>query len=185
MTGAANSEQEGAREAAPFVLPAPLRWLDRIEEWISVAFLSMVLIAVSTQVVARYVFAAPLFWGDELARYSYVWMSFAAAAFVTGRRSHVTIGLLDNRLTSRQLRLLECLAQAIVALTCLCLVVFSYSWLLKTAGPKSSALRMPMIYLYGGAWVAFGLMALHSLVTLYYVAIGRAPALPAASDSYE
>ncbi|MBR9839303.1 MAG: TRAP transporter small permease [Salipiger thiooxidans] len=184
MSGSVQTE-EGARDSAPFVLPAPLRWLDRIEEWISVGFLSLVLIAVSTQVIARYVFAAPLFWGDELARYSYVWMSFAAAAFITGRRSHVTIGLFDGKLSARHLRALECLAQVIVAITCLCVVVFSYSWLMKTAGPKSSALRMPMIYLYGGAWIAFGLMALHSLVTAFYVATGRMPALPPAGDTYE
>ena len=176
----------GAQETAPrSALPTPLIWLDRAEEWLSIGLLVVVLGAVFMQVVARYVFQAPLFWGDELARYSYVWMAFAAGAFVTGRRQHVRIGLLDNLLSPRNLRILECAAQLTIALTCLAVVVYSYEWLLKSARPKSSALRVPMIFLYGGVWLSFALMSLHSLVNLFYVATGRAPTNPPDGELHE
>lgn len=174
----------GAPAAPPDLVPA-LKWLDRIEEWASVLLLSIVLLAVLTQVVARYVFQAPLFWGDELARYSYVWMAFLAGAFVTGRRSHVTVGLLDGFLSPKHLRLLETLAQSIVALTCMAVVVYSFDWLLKTARPQSPALRVPMIWLYGGVWLSFALMTLHSLLNLAFVATGRIPAVPPLAETFE
>ncbi|WOI57834.1 TRAP transporter small permease [Palleronia sp. LCG004] len=182
--GSAPREQDAAG-AASTEMPWALRWLDRLEEGISVVCLAIVLGAVSMQVIARYVFQAPLFWGDELARYSYVWMTFAAATFVTGRRSHVTIGLFDARLPERWLRLMEAFAQLIVAITCICLVVFSYSWLQRTAVPRSSALRMPMIYLYGSVWLAFGIMALHSLLHVFYVLSGRVAPVPPGVDAHE
>ncbi len=185
MTGTSSPKTGGVQFAAPFSLPAPMRWLDKLEEVISVALLIVVLVAVFTQVVARYVFQAPLFWGDELARYCYVWMTFCAGTFITGRRSHITIGMLDKRLSTKALRVVECFAMLIVAFSCIALIYFSYPWLLKTIRPKSSALRMPMVFLYGGVWLAFGVMALHSLVNFYYVAIGRAPVLPEASETFE
>lgn len=165
---------EEAPSEVPSYLPAPLRWLDKLEEVASVLLLVVVLGAVSTQVIARYVFQAPLFWGDELARYSYVWLAFFAAAFTSGRKAHVIVGVLDNVLSPKHLRWLECFAQLLVSITCLALVVYSYEWLQRTARPKSPALRLPMIWLYGGVWLAFALMAFHSLVNFFYVVTGKA-----------
>lgn len=165
---------EEAPPEVPSYLPAPLKWLDKIEEIISVVLLVVVLGAVSMQVIARYVFQAPLFWGDELARYSYVWLAFFAAAFTTGRNSHVIVGVLDNLLSRKQLKIVECMAQLAVAVACFCLAYYSYDWLLKTARPKSSAMRVPMIWLYSGVWISFALMTFHSLANLYFIATGRA-----------
>jgi len=183
MTELNDLTQGKAQPGALCFLPAPLRWLDRLEELVSVFLLVIVLGAVSTQVIARYVFQAPLFWGDELARYSYVWLAFVGAAFIAGRRAHVTVGVLDNLLSDRALRILESFAQLVVAFTCLALVVYSYEGLLKTARPKSSALRVPMIWLYGGVWVSFALMAFHSFVNFILVATGRVPAKSLIDDS--
>jgi TRAP-type C4-dicarboxylate transport system permease small subunit len=174
MTDVIKVATEEAQIDVPSYLPRPLRWLDRLEEILSVVLLVVVLVAVSTQVIARYVFQAPLFWGDELARYSYVWMAFMAAAFISGRKAHVIVGVLDNVLSPKHLRWLESFAQLVVAIICFALVIYSYDWLLKTARPKSSALRVPMIWLYGGVWLAFALMAFHSLVNFYYVVTGKA-----------
>lgn len=173
----------GGRLGAP--LGRTLRWLDKLEEIASVMLVLVVLITVSGQVVMRYVFHAPFFWGDELARYSYVWMAFIAGALVTGRRTHVRIDLLGKILPPRGLVALECFANLVVAGTCLALVVFSFDWLMGTARPKSPALRMPMIWLYGGVWFSVALMTFHSLVTLICVAAGYAPATPPDGETYE
>lgn len=154
-------------------LTVTLRWLDKFEELVSVLLLLVVLLAVSGQVLARYVFQQPIYWADELARYSYVWLAFVAAVFITGRRQHITIFLLDNVLPERQLRWLASFAQLVVVILCACLAYFAFEWLLKTARPKSSSLRMPMIWLYGGVWLSFVLMALHSFINFWLIFTGR------------
>lgn len=185
MSDRAHLADGRAQQAAPPVLPGPLRWLDRAEEITSVILLSVILIAVSTQVIARYAFQAPLFWGDELARYSYVWLAFIAATFISGRRAHVRVGILDGVLSDRQARILECGAQLVVAGTCLAVVIFSYEWLLKSARPRSSALRLPMIWLYGGVWLSFALIAFHSFVNIFLIWTGRVSHTPSADQSLE
>ncbi|WP_162175124.1 TRAP transporter small permease [Fodinicurvata fenggangensis] len=150
-----------------------LVWLDRAEEFIAVALFGFILTIVFAQVLLRYVFDIPVFWIGELARYSYVWMAFVAGVFVTARRSHVKIDILDYLLGRRWTKLLECFATLCVTVACLVLVVGSWEWLMNTARPKSSALRMPMIYLYGVVWCAFLMMIIHSLINLFLVASGR------------
>lgn len=127
------------------------------------------------QVVARYVFGAPFYWSDELARYTYVWFSFVSAVFVAAQRHHIRVDLLHRFLTPRAGRLLDALAEFIVIGTCAVLVWGSWSWLLSNATPRSSALRLPMIWLYGVVWACFAAMALHNLVNLVRAVIGTTP----------
>lgn len=162
-----------------------LRGLDRIELLIASLLMVNVLVLVFGQVVARYVFAAPFYWADELARYSYVWLAFIGGACIMGRRGHVGIGVIDDLVSPTVLRVIECLSLLIIAATCLIMVVYSYPWLLRTARPTSSALRLPMIFLYGGVWLSFVLMAFHSLVHFILVATGRAPVTPPLQESFE
>lgn len=158
------------------LLSAALRWLDKVEEVGSVLLMVIILVAVAGQVIARYVFQHPIFWADELARYSYVWLAFVAATFITGRRQHITINVLDSVLNERQLRWLASFAQLVVVVLCASLTYFAFEWLLKTARPKSSALRVPMIWLYGGVWISLVLMSLHSFINFVLILTGRVPA---------
>lgn len=169
----ANSSEKVADNNS--LLTVTLRWLDKFEELASVFFMVVVLGAVSVQVIARYVFQQPIYWADELARYSYVWLAFTAAIFITGRRQHITIFLLDSILSERQLRWLASFAHLVIVVLCACLAYFAFEWLLKTARPKSSSLRLPMIWLYGGVWVSFVLMGLHSFINFMLIFTGRVP----------
>lgn len=160
---------------------APKRyWLESVqshvakaEEIFSVFLLVIILSAVSMQVITRYLFSGSIFWGDELARYSYVWMAYFAAAYSSARGQHIVINVIDNLVPRNYLRWVECLAQLIVAAVCFALTYYSFEWLLKSARPKSSAMRVPMIWLYGGVWVAFVLMGLHSVINSILLAQNR------------
>jgi TRAP-type transport system small permease protein len=143
-----------------------LRMLVTLERVASVLLLLAVLSLMSVQVVARYVFNAPFFWTDELARYCYVWLSFVAAVFLTAERDHIGIDLLDRLLSPRILRAVKILAGLIVIAACLLLVIGSWPWLMTTVRPTSSALRMPLVWLYGVVWVSFIMIAFHTAVNL-------------------
>jgi len=149
-----------------------MRALVTLEQVAGVLLLVTILSLVFGQVIARYVFQSPWFWSDELARYAYVWMSFIAAVFVAAGRGHIRIDLINRFLGPRGQRLVEILASLVVVGTCLFLVHGSWDWLMTNIRPRSPALRMPMVWLYGVVWAAFLAMALHSLVDLIRVALG-------------
>ena len=116
-----------------------------VEETVSVLLLAAVLGLMFVQVVARYLFDAPLFWSDELGRYCYVWMSFIAAIALVGRRAHIRIDLINRFFGPRGRRAVEMLATLIVVGTCLFMAQGSWEWLLTNVRPTSPALRMPLL----------------------------------------
>lgn len=73
-----------------------LWWADRALQACAVLlFLGMVGLVIA-QVVARKFFE-PLVWSEELARYLFIWVSFLGWAIASRRRSHVSIGMLVDR----------------------------------------------------------------------------------------
>ena len=60
--------------------------LDRLMTVISGAALAVLVFAVMLQVVARYVFASPPSWTEELARYSMIWAGLTGATMSFKRR---------------------------------------------------------------------------------------------------
>lgn len=159
--------------AEPSLPRRMLRWLITAEKLASTLLLVTIVGLVCAQVGARYLFNRPLFWSDELARYCYVWLSFVAAVTVTAGRTDVTIDLIDRFLGLRGQKVVKVVAGLIVIFTCALLVYGSFQWLMKTALLKSPALGMPMFWLYVVVWGCFIMMALHTLVNLLLLLVGR------------
>lgn len=60
--------------------------LDRVARTLTVTFLCVLVVAVMIQVVARYVFASPPAWTEELARYAMIWAGLMGATMSFKRR---------------------------------------------------------------------------------------------------
>ena len=54
-------------------------------------------LALTVQVVWRYIFNMPLTWSEELARYLYVWMTFFGMGYGVRKATHIRMLLLVNR----------------------------------------------------------------------------------------
>lgn len=71
-------------------------------------FASAVLIVVNA--VGRYVFAAPILWGEEILRYALLWMVFLGAVLVTWDDRHLRMDLLSATLKGRKQILVRALS---------------------------------------------------------------------------
>lgn len=74
-------------------------WINRLEEYACVALLLLMSFVVLAQVIFRYIFAVPLSWTEELARYCLVWLTFIAGAMCIRSNSHFVIDLLLCKLS--------------------------------------------------------------------------------------
>lgn len=140
--------------------------LIQLEKAVSVALLVTILIVTFGQVIARFVLHSPFFWTEELARYSYVWLSFVASIFVIAERSHIAIQLFEQRLSSLTRLVVNCFSTLAVIVACLMITTGAYDWLLATSQGRSAALGIPTNLLYGVVFAAFVGMGVHSLIVL-------------------
>ena len=73
-----------------------------------IIFLFMMMTAVgSYQIITRYFFNRPSTVSEELLTYSFTWMSLLASAYVFGKRDHMRMGFMADKLTGSCRKYLE------------------------------------------------------------------------------
>lgn len=73
--------------------------LSTIEKLFSILVVTLfvgMIVSLSTQVVARYIFNTGFRWTEESARYMMVWMIFAGSVLVSKRDAHVSVNALEE-----------------------------------------------------------------------------------------
>jgi TRAP-type C4-dicarboxylate transport system permease small subunit len=79
-----------------------------------VAIVALQAILLMVGVVFRYAFDSPIVWGDEIVRYSLIWMTFVGAAMATKDNQHISVDVIDQVLPKRKQRILNWLVDAVV-----------------------------------------------------------------------
>jgi TRAP-type C4-dicarboxylate transport system permease small subunit len=70
---------------------------------LSVLLLVSILVITSVQVILRYVFSAPLAWGEEVTTNMLVWITFLGGSIVTRREAHIKVTFFVEFLPKRVL----------------------------------------------------------------------------------
>lgn len=158
-------QRTGAQNSGPL-----LRWEARLvkgEKLLAVLLLVVVVITLAAQVVARYVFRAPISWSEEAARLALIWLTFTASGFVTAERSQITVDLLPHSLSERSQKFLNRLAGGLVLATCLLLLVGGLRFVWRVWPVGSPATGISMSLWYGAASFGLALMSFHAAVQLF------------------
>lgn len=125
--------------------------LNTILEKILITILGVMVINVSWQVFSRYVLATPSSFTDELARYLMIWLGVMGTAYVSGKRLHVAIDILPDKLSpKRQVKLKKIINLIIILFAILIFVVGGSKlvYLSYILGQKSAALQIPLYVVY-------------------------------------
>ena len=75
--------------------------LDKITSYASVFIFIMMVLMVTYQVVARYIFSAPSSVTEILTRYAFVWLIIISATYMFGQREHINIGVVKDKLPGK------------------------------------------------------------------------------------
>lgn len=130
----------------------------------AIIVLSLAMVASSTaQVVARYVFNAPLTWSEELSRYLFVWLSFLGAWFAWARREHIGIEALATAAPPRIAAALRALSEVSVVAFAVCAMIFGRRILEISVNQPSAVLRLPMVWVYAAFYVGMTLIVIETI----------------------
>ena len=145
------------------------RCMDMLEaaiRWTVVALLAVMVVAIGSQVFARYLFHQSLYWTEELGRHVMVWMIFLASVICVRRGSHLSITLLKERLSPHRQVLLQMVGAVVLAYFFYMMIVHGWTLTQKTMVQRSSALHYPMGYVYASLPVSGLLMFVVNLEVL-------------------
>ena len=130
------------------------------------SFLCVLISALSiitfSQVVARYVFEAPLSWSEELARFLLLWLAMLSSAYAFKIKSHFALQFVTKIVPNKIQKLISVLVPLLVIFFLSGFVFYSIKFVLGVKGHLAPALQIPMEIPYSSSIAGSSLM-------LYYV----------------
>lgn len=140
-----------------------------IERWALLVFYTMLVVTMAIEVIRRELFAYSSIWGEEIVRYSFIYLAWIGAASAVRDRAHIRIDVLMHYVRPRLKSLLYIFGDLVMMVV----AVFAFYWSLEIVGVSwkfgsvSHGLRLPMVWFLMAVPVGFGLMMLRLTQSLY------------------
>ena len=131
-------------------------------ESILCVLLSTLSIVTFSQVIARYIFQAPLSWSEELARFLLLWLAMMSAAYAFKIKAHFALHFTVNYLPRRIQKLISLFVSLLVIIFLLGFIYYSFKFVIGVRGHLAPALQIPMEIPYSACIVG-------GLLMLFYV----------------
>ena len=122
-------------------------------------------LTVFSQVIARYIFEAPLSWSEELARFILIWLSMLSAAYAFKTKSHFALSILVSKLPDKHQKITCFCINIIVAIFFLIICYYSVIFVHSVNGHIAPALQISMQIPYSSIIVASGLISIFSILS--------------------
>lgn len=124
---------------------------DKIEKGIMIAlsimFLVMV-VAIFLQVIMRYVFNDANAWSEELARYTFVWLTLLGGAVAVRKGTHMKVDYFINLMPKKLVNVFNVFTNAVLILFFLVIIKYGFDLVAITFKQKSAGLGIPMAFPY-------------------------------------
>lgn len=130
-----------------------------------IAFLMLgLVVVVFAQVLLRYLTYQPMAWTEELARFSFIWLSLMGAAEGARRGSHFAVELVPKMVPGRAGRIFRC-ALRLAEAGCYAMLGWAGIEITQFVHAQTSiTLDMPMSYAYASIPVSAMLMCVYTIV---------------------
>ncbi|KNX41034.1 Sialic acid TRAP transporter permease protein SiaT [Roseovarius tolerans] len=138
-----------------------LRRIDRdAERWLLLVFYVMLVATMAIEVLRREIFAYSSIWGEEIVRYSFIYLAWIGAAAAVKERAHIRIDVMMHYLGPR----LKALLYIFGDLVMVAVAVVALYWSLETVhvsakfGSVTDGLRISKVWFLMAVPVGFSLM---------------------------
>ncbi len=129
----------------------------------------VMLLLVFAQVISRYVFNYTPYFGEELARYLFVWVVFLSLPLVARYGGHMAIETLTSRVKGATLKFLNILADIFTIVFMGIMVWYGIIMVIRTNYQTSPAMQIPMSWVYSVIPFGCAVMLIYSVANLVNV----------------
>lgn len=135
--------------------------IDRnLERWALLVFYTMLVATMAIEVIRREVFSYSSIWGEEIVRYSFIYLAWIGAASAVRERAHIRIDVLFHYVSPRAKAVLYIIGDLVMV----AVAIVAVYWSLETVsvawrfGSVSHGLRISMVWFLLAVPVGFALM---------------------------
>lgn len=125
--------------------------INRIIEILLVAIFALLVVDVLWQVFSRYVLGQSYSFTEEFARFALIWLSILGAAYLNGKREHLSMDFLVRKLSGEQLKKRMQTIEILMFIFALVVMVIGGGNLVYTTlylGQTSPAMQLSLGYVY-------------------------------------
>ena len=125
--------------------------VNRFLEQFLVIIFALLVLDVLFQVFSRYMLDASFTWTEEFARFSLIWLTILGAAYLSGKREHLSMDFLYQKFSKNNKRKVSILIEILIFLFALIVMVIGGFNLVYTTlhlEQLSGTLRIPLGYVY-------------------------------------
>lgn len=125
--------------------------ISRVLEIFLISIFALLVVDVLFQVFSRYILGTSFTWTEELARFSLIWMTILGAAYLNGKREHLSMDFLYQKLSVTNKKKASIVIEILVFLFALVVMVIGGFNLVYTTlhlEQLSGTLRIPLGYVY-------------------------------------
>lgn len=137
------------------------RWFLTINKWALVALLGAMALIVFTNVTMRYLTNYSLTWGEEVARYLMIWMTFLGAGMALRIGGLVAIGNFQEMLGTRAQRVLRALILLMLLVFFVVMIWMGIDYMERARFQVTPATRVSFSYIYAAMPIGFTLLIIH------------------------
>lgn len=138
-----------------------LKTLDQnAERWALLVFYSLLVLTMAIEVLRREVFAFSSIWGEEIVRYSFIYLAWIGAASAVRERAHIRIDVILHYLGPRGKTLFYMIGDLVMFGVALIALYWSFETVLVSwkFGSVTDGLRISKVWFLMAVPVGFGLM---------------------------
>lgn len=140
-----------------------LRKLDQnAERWLLLVFYVMLVMTMAVEVLRREVFSYSSIWGEEIVRYSFIYLAWIGAAVAVKERAHIRIDVIMHYLGPRPKALLYIFGD--IAMFVVAIIALYWSWeavhISAKFGSVTDGLRVSKVWALMAVPAGFALMML-------------------------
>ncbi|MCI5096131.1 MAG: TRAP transporter small permease [Rhodobacteraceae bacterium] len=130
------------------------------ERWLLLVFYTMLVITMAIEVIRRELFAYSSIWGEEIVRYSFIYLAWIGAAAAVKERAHIRIDVIMHYLGPRPKALIYIFGDLVMFVVALVALYWSYETVHVSAkfGSVSHGLRISMVWFLMAVPLGFALM---------------------------
>lgn len=138
------------------------------ERWALLVFYVMLVVTMAIEVLRREIFAYSSIWGEEIVRYSFIYLAWIGAASAVKERAHIRIDVLLHYLGHKAKHAIYMLGDVVMLGVALVALYWSFETVLVSAkfGSVSHGLRISMVWFLMAVPLGFTLMSFRLLQSL-------------------